>query len=159
MYSMVSIDSSTTCTGIAYFENGELKKHGIIDLKKDRQVEHRTSEMGLRIMKNLEALSPDMVVIERPAGHNNPEILRKLTTLVGMVRGWCIWHNLEYVEVRPTEWRKVLGFKQGRGIKRDEEKQQSIDYALATYGVEVKTDDEADAICIGTAMLKSSKEK
>lgn len=159
MNKLVSIDSSTKCTGIAYFENGQLKKHGIIDMHLEKEVQHRTSEMGLRIMRALNAFSPDTVAIERPRGHNNPQILRKLTTLVGMVRGWCVWHDLKYVEIAPTQWRKVLEFRQGRGVKRQEQKAQSLEYVKTRYGIEAKTDDEADAICIGCSLIKEESEK
>jgi hypothetical protein len=72
MIRMVSIDSSTRCTGMACFVNGALKEHGVIDLTSEKDVEKRSDIMGLKIMKNLDALSPAIVYIERPRGRNNP---------------------------------------------------------------------------------------
>lgn len=158
MIRMVSIDSSTRCTGMAYFQDGVLKIHDVIDLSKEKDVENRTDLMGLKIMKNLFTLSPSIVYVERPRGRNNPETLRKLTTIVGMIRGFCIYNGIYFEEITPTEWRKVLGFKQGKGVKRDEEKEQSIDFVRDNYGIAVKTDDESDAICIGTAMIRKYSE-
>lgn len=44
----------------------------------------------------------------------------------------------------------MLGFKQGRQVKRPELKQQAIDYIAEHYG-EVVSSDEADAMCIAKA--------
>ncbi len=158
MIRMVSIDSSTRCTGMAYFQDGALKKHGIIE-EKEKDTEIRINRMGLSIMENLEYLSPSIVYVERPRGRNNPETLRKLTTIVGMIRGYCVYNNIYFEEIAPTEWRKILEFKQGKGIKREEEKVQSMEYVEAKYHITVKTDDESDAICIGDAMCERYKEK
>lgn len=46
----------------------------------------------------------------------------------------------------------MLGFKQGRQVKRPELKQQAIDYVADHYGENVSSD-EADAMCIATAAL------
>lgn len=155
---MVSIDSSTTCTGIAYFQDGELKKHGIIE-GKEKDTEIRINRMGFSIMKNLESLSPSIVYVERPRGRNNPETLRKLTTIVGMIRGYCVYNRIYFEEIAPTEWRKTLGFKQGKGIRREEEKAQSLEYVYNKYNITAETDDESDAICIGDAMCERAKGK
>jgi hypothetical protein len=72
MTTMVSIDSSTRCSGIACFVDGELKNHGIINLSNERDVEQRSNDMGLTIMKNLDFFVPSMVYVERPRGRNNP---------------------------------------------------------------------------------------
>ncbi len=159
MIRMVSIDSSTRCTGMAYFQDGVLKIHDVINLSDEKDIEKRSDLMGLKIMQNLFALSPSIVYVERPRGRNNPETLRKLTTIVGMIRGYCVYNNIYFEEIAPTEWRKILGFKQGKGIKREEEKVQSMEYVEAKYHITVKTDDESDAICIGDAMCERYKEK
>lgn len=153
MIRMVSIDSSTRCTGMAYFQDGALKIHDVINLSGEKDIEKRSDLMGLKIMQNLFALSPSIVYVERPRGRNNPETLRKLTTIVGMIRGFCIYNGIYFEEIAPTEWRKILGFKQGKGVKRDEEKLQSVQYVKDRYNINPKTDDESDAICIGDAMF------
>lgn len=53
----------------------------------------------------------------------------------------------------------MLGFKQGRQVKRPELKQQAIDYVADHYG-EVVSSDEADAMCIAKAVqLKLEQNK
>lgn len=158
MTKMVSIDSSTRCTGIAYYQNGKLLIHGVVDLSSEKDIEKRSDEMGLRIMKNLDTLNPSIVYVQRPCGRNNPQVLRKLTTIVGMIRGYCVYNGIYFEEISPTQWRKDLGFKQGRGVSRAEEKAQSVAYVKQKYNIDVKTDDESDAICIGDAMYKRYSE-
>lgn len=69
----------------------------------------------------------------------------------------CDICGVKYEIVRPSEWRKELGFRQG-ATKREELKQQAIDYVLKNYGEEVSSD-EADAICIALATLKKLNDK
>lgn len=50
------------------------------------------------------------------------------------------------------------GFSQGKNVKRDQLKEQSVHYVLENYNLNVG-DDEADAICIGDAVMKIYKDK
>lgn len=149
---LVSIDSSTNKTGAALYVGGKLKEYDLIDLSKSGlTIDPRIDEMGKRIMKLLSYWQPTMVYIEEPKGHNNVELVRKLSTILGIVRGWCIQNGVYFEEIKPTVWRKYIGFDQG-GKKRDELKAASIDYVRKTFGIEVN-DDTADAICIGGAII------
>lgn len=65
--------------------------------------------------------------------------------------------NIPYTVYLPSQWRKVLGFKQGR-VTRENLKQQAIDLIRDTYNLSVQTD-EADALCIAMAYLKNMEEK
>lgn len=51
----------------------------------------------------------------------------------------------------------MLGFKQGRNIKRAQLKAQAQKFVKDHYDIEV-TEDEADAICIGLAFACEYKE-
>ncbi|MGE9950112.1 hypothetical protein [Coprococcus catus] len=54
--------------------------------------------------------------------------------------------------IRPSSWRKAINLKQNKNIKREQLKQEAIDYVKEKYNIEVN-DDIADAICIGDAVL------
>ena len=71
----------------------------------------------------------------------------------GVVYAWCINNACEFNTIRPTSWRKQLNFQQGKNVKREQLKKQSLQYVLDNYGLEV-TDDESDAICIADAVIK-----
>ena len=93
---------------------------------------------------------PDLVVIEDVALQSSAKTVIQLAQLQGAIIGACEMFNIPYEILRPSEWRKTLGFKQGRQIKRPELKQQAIDYVAEHYG-EVVSSDEADAMCIAKA--------
>ena len=54
----------------------------------------------------------------------------------------------------PSQWRKVCGIKQGRGVQRQTLKQYDIEWAQKTFNINLKgNDDIADAIGIGYAYI------
>lgn len=149
---LVTIDSSTRRTGMALFENGVYQTHVLVDLNSTKgQTDERISTMIGRMIGHLNEMRPDAVVIEEPKGHANVELVRKLSEILGAVRGWCISNAIEYHEIKPSVWRKYCGISQGKK-KREELKEESINLVKEKYGMTV-SDDEADSICIGIATI------
>ena len=109
--------------------------------------------MSQAIWKLLDTLAPNILYIEETYAAVNPQTTKILTRLQGVVYAWCMNHECEFNTIRPSLWRKHLNFTQGKGIKRNQLKEQSVKYVLDNYGLDVG-DDEADAICIGDAVLK-----
>ena len=150
---LVSIDGSTQKTGIAYFCNGKYVEHILLDFSKDKNMENRFESMSKEIWKMLDDYRPNIIYIEETYMANNPQTSKILTRLQGVVYAWCINNACEFNTIRPTSWRKQLNFQQGRNVKREQLKKQSLQYVLDNYGLEV-TDDESDAICIADAVIK-----
>lgn len=140
-------------TGLAYFCNGKYKAHHLLDYSKDKNMENRFESMSKGIWNVLNEYRPNIIYIEETYMGNNPKTMRILTRLQGVVYAWTMNHGCEFNTVTPTQWRKWIGFKQSKGIKRDELKAQSVKYILENYELNV-TDDEADAICIADAIMK-----
>lgn len=109
--------------------------------------------MSKEIWSLLNAYNPDVLYIEETYSAKNAQTTKILTRLQGVVYAWCMIHNCEFNTIRPTSWRSAIGMKQGRNVKRDQLKEQSVKYVLDKYGLEVG-DDESDAICIGDAVLR-----
>lgn len=150
---LVTIDSSSKKSGLAYFENGIYKEHCLIDCSKEKEMETRFEEMSKRLWLTLYKYKPDIVYIEETVVLRNAQTQRFLTRLQGVVYAWCINNDCEFNTIRPTSWRAAIGMKQGRNVTRNQLKEQSVKYVLDKYGLNV-TDDESDAICIGEAVLK-----
>ena len=150
---LVTIDGSTQKTGIAYFCNGKYVEHVLLDFSKDKNMENRFESMSKEIWKKLDDYIPNIIYIEETYMANNPQTSKILTRLQGVVYAWCINNACEFNTIRPTQWRKQLNFQQGKNVKREQLKIQSIEYIKNNYGLEV-TDDEADAICIADAVVK-----
>ena len=151
---MITIDSSTNISGIGYYENGEFKNYDILDYSTEKNVNARYKAMSLALWDILNKYSPDIVYIEETVVTKNAHTQRFLTRLQGAICVWCYLHDCEFNTIRPTEWRRRLNFKQGSKVKRDQLKKQSIEYVKEHYGFDVENDDVADALCIGSAVIK-----
>lgn len=153
---MVSLDTSTQKSGCALFEDGKLVDHLLIDLHRMTDAEKRMNKMCSSLARVLKNWEPDAVYIEYPEGQGgNIKTFNMLCEILGAVRLYCAVKDCEFNEVRPPQWRKWLGMDQSKK-KRAELKQMSMDYVLETFGVECNND-EADAICIGCAVLEYYK--
>ena len=150
---LLTIDGSTQKTGIAYFFNGKYVEHILLDYSKDKNMENRFESMSRGIWKALDKYRPNIIYIEETHMANNPQTSKILTRLQGVVYAWCFNNDCEFNTIHPASWRKQLCFTQGKNVKRDQLKKQSIQYVLDNYGLEV-TDDESDAICIADAVMK-----
>jgi len=58
------------------------------------------------------------------------------------------------ISLYPSEWRKVLGYTQGRSIKRDDLKAQSM-LKIKDYLNKECSEDEAEAILLGMSWFKT----
>ena len=151
---MVSIDGATHITGMAYFVNGKLRDYGKIDLSNSgKDIDDRLLEMGEKMLKALDIWKPSIIYIEQPQGNgNNIRTSGYIHELIGFAKAWAVKNYAYCEEVPPSVWRKCLGLKQGRNIKNKQLKQESINAVIDMFGINT-TDDIADAICLGTAML------
>lgn len=151
---LISLDTSSTKSGWAYFENAKYKESGVIDLSKYKGgSEDRLKEMCLNLLTILEKYKPDMIVIEKLNVSRNMNAVRVLSKVIGAVYTYYIQNDsCSYFEVQPTQWRSRLGMQDGRK-KREELKKMSVEYVRDNLDIEV-SDDEADAICAGFGYIK-----
>ena len=156
---LISIDSSSSKTGWAYFENGEYKKSGVLNFDSNEckkkykgNSDKRIEDMSLAIFNLLKEHKPDIIVIEKLNVGRNMVSVRNLSKVIGVVYCYSILNNSFYHEIQASQWRSQIGI-QGKNRKRDEYKQLAIEYVKNTLGIEV-TDDEADSICAGIGYIK-----
>lgn len=148
---IIAFDQALIKTGVCTLD-GETVYHSLIDLSKTKDVQERATVMRQMIQSRIKNNRPDLVVIEDVALQSSAKTVIQLAQLQGAIIGACDIFGVHYEILKPTEWRKTLGFKQGRQVKRPELKQQAIDYVAEHYD-EVVSSDEADAMCIATAAL------
>ena len=148
----ISLDQSTKLTGYCVWRNGEYETSGLLDCQKT-DVLFRFDEMVKEIFKILDDYKPAVVYIEDTAMQQNAKVLKELSRLQGAIIGYCATREIDIHIIKPTEWRKELGFEQGRGIKRPELKQQCFKWVKENLGIE-KSEDEVEAIGIGAAVLR-----
>lgn len=133
--------------------NGKYKASGLIDCQKVKDASKRFDTMSESIICLLSKYSPTVVYIEDTAMQRNVKTLKELSQLQGVIIGYCIAQDIDIQIITPGEWRKQLGFKQGAGVKRQDLKQQCFKWVKENLGIE-KSEDEVEAIGIGSAVLK-----
>ncbi len=152
---MLSLDTSSTITGYAYWENGSLINSGIIYHNDEKNTVIRIENMTIDIITKLKSCRPDIVVIEQPPFCNSPKTCVMLAQIVGCAQGFAISTGADYVEYSPNTWRKLVA---GAGDiiprKRVEVKAWDINKAESLFNLQVEDDNEADAILIGYARIK-----
>lgn len=160
MTRLISIDSSSTKTGWAIFDNGEYIKSGVINLDTTEykklykgKSDERIQDMCLAIINLLKENNPDIVVIEKLNVGRNMVAVRALSKVIGAVYCYSILNECFYFEIQATQWRSQLGMQGGAKRKRDEYKELSIKYIKDHFGIDV-TDDESDSICAGLGYIK-----
>ena len=74
---LCGIDASTSCSGLALFENSKYKTHILINHKANKDSEDRMNNMIKDIITTLQKWNPDIVWIEQPKGSFNIEVTGK----------------------------------------------------------------------------------
>lgn len=153
---ILAFDQSTKISAYSVFVNNEYVESGYIDLHKIKDTSERIRAMGVELGKVIEKCQPDKVVLEEVAQQSNPLTLKLLARIQGVIIGFCAAHDIETYIIEPSKWRSALEFKIGAGVKRQELKDQAIQYVKNTYGLEL-TEDQCEALCINEAAHKIYK--
>lgn len=148
----ISFDQSSTATGYCIWLDGQYQSHGLINHKKIKEADLRFDAMSKDIVALLNEIKPQVVTIEDTALQTNAKTLKDLSQLQGVIIGYCLSHDISFSIYSPSKWRSLLQFNTGSGIKRPQLKQQAMDYVYEHFGINA-TEDEAEAICIGAAVL------
>ncbi len=129
-YRMLSLDTSSTVTGYAYYEAGVLVESGVINKNtkeyKKMDSESRLNDMCKDIYALLKRIKPQTIVCEMTVVERGASTQRMLSEIVGSVRGWAIYHNCEFALYRPTQWRKIVCDQD----ERLPEKETTVKYGL-----------------------------
>ena len=149
---LLALDTSTSSTGWAYFENGKYVVSDVISIKNQKDTDLRMEQMISEIYRLIECYSPTVVVTEMTVVVRNPAVQRMLTMILGAVYGNCVVNDIDYYSLRPTEWRKLIDPGK-KPKKRDELKEWSKQKVFELYGIDNVTDDVSDAILIGQAYV------
>ena len=148
------MDQSTRCSGYSYFEDGKYIESGTVDMSKSKlETPERSFEMAKALWKIIKKYKPEHLIIEDTQQQNNVKTVITLARLQGMIIGYAEAHKINVHILLPSQWRAVLGYSQGPKIKRQELKQQSIDYVKENFGLNLP-EDEAEAVAEGVAAHK-----
>lgn len=146
-------DQSTKISAWSVFIDEKYHSSGIVDYHKMKDVHERVQQMGLGICAEIENIMPDVLIIEEVAQQSNPQTLKLLARIQGIIIGFAAAHKIPVHILEPSKWRSKLGFKLGSQVKRDELKAQATEYIKNNYGLDLVID-ICESICINEAAHK-----
>lgn len=150
------IDGSTNKTGVSIMKDGDLVFRTFIDLSKDKDTMRRTRNMLLNICEVLDQYHIDAVYMEKSMLKNNISTVQLLANLAGGIMLYCAQNDIEFVHPLPSEWRKKIGIKQSKNIKREVLKEEAILAVKREYGINVN-DDIAESILLARSAFDLPK--
>lgn len=151
---IMGIDASTTCSGVAVIDDGELLYHDIINMKSNKDTDQRIRDMMWKLGEKINLFRPDALYIEDSWNKQNVETTKMLSNILGAVMYVCQEVGCSFTKILPSAWRKITGIKlcakNGSHLKREELKQEAVSRVKKVYKIDCN-DDEAEAICIAEA--------
>lgn len=154
---LLAIDASTHSTGYAFGSDGKFKQYGCLTTNSDN-VLIRITAIRDQIVNIIKNNNINKIFLEEVYPEYNSHTNKILTWLQAAIIIGAFEANtqIEYQLINPSEWRAILGIKQGPGIDRETLKQEDIEYVKNKYQISSINDDEADALCIFDAYWKKN---
>lgn len=150
---ILAFDQATKISAWALFDGDQLVDHGLIDLHKDEGTAHRIDQMSDELSDVIQKSAPDLLAIEDVSYQRNAQSLIELARLQGRILQMAHEADIPVKIYKPSAWRKVVGIKTGKGIKRPALKRAAVALVKEQYHISV-SDDAAEAICIGQCAQK-----
>lgn len=145
---ILALDLSTRSSGFAIGENKVLQKHGCISASAKEPLKRivKMQNQFIEIIKNNKI---DKIIMEEVRPEYNSHTMKILMWLQAaiVIAAFEINPKIQCEFIGASSWRARIKIHQGRGIKRDNLKNQDIDYVKNKYNI-VVNDDQADAICL-----------
>ena len=154
---ILAFDQASAKSGYAIFQKNRLIRWGVIDWSREQDSDLRFQKMCISLRKMIVSTSPDFVFFEGVSFQTNPHTLALLAQIQGAIMMACIECNIPFTILKPSSWRKILGFDQGAGITRKELKEQAKAYVFSRFHIR-SAEDQCEAICIGHAATFIPKE-
>ena len=155
MSRLLALDQASRVTGWAIFEDGKLEKYDKI-LLDDPNIDTRLVQLRQNILALIESENINEVVFEDIQQQNNVannvQTFKVLAEVYGVISELLQELQIPHSTVLAASWKSTLGIK---GRTRAEQKKNAQQFVQHTYGVQA-TQDECDAICIGTHASKQN---
>lgn len=156
MRKLLALDQASRITGWSYFENNQLKDFGKFSADDDDIGERlyfiRDKVQELINKYNINEVAFEDIQLQNNVV-NNVQTFKVLAEVFGIIYELVTELNIPHTAVLSGTWKSTLGIK---GKNRAEQKKNAQKYVQETYGIKC-TQDEADAICIGSHMTKQNK--
>jgi Holliday junction resolvasome RuvABC endonuclease subunit len=154
---LLALDQSSRITGWAIFYGEELVAHGKISVD-DPDIGERLYKIKTQVIELIDKYEITEVVFEDIQLQNNivqnVRTFKVLAEVFGVLYETFTELELPNEAVLAASWKSTLGI---RGADRAAQKRNAAEYVANTYNIKA-TQDECDAICIGTHYIKINPE-
>lgn len=154
MANLLALDQASQTTGYAIFKDGKLFTYGKFSF--DDDIAERLVKIRKKVLSLIEEYQIEEVAFEdiqmQNNVMNNVQTFKVLSEVFGVILETLKEINIQYTIVSSNTWKSTLKIK---GKSRAEQKRAAQQYVVDTYEVK-PTQDEADAICIGTHIVKTN---
>lgn len=152
---ILALDQASRCSGFAVFQEDQLIASGTFTFDDDsfslRLVKIRNKVISLIEQYNINKILLEDIQLQGQT--NNVETYRKLAEVRGVLSELACEMKIPHEIIHSQTWKSTLDIK---GRDRATQKRNAQAFVAATYGKKV-SQDESDAICIGSHYIKSNK--
>lgn len=157
MRKLLALDQSSKTSGYAVFYDNELKTYGHFTFDDD--------DLGIRLYKirnkvnqliqthDINEVAFEDIQLQNNVG-NNVKTFKVLAEVFGIIYELLTELKISHKEILAATWKSTLNIK---GKNRVEQKRNAQNYVNTKYKIKA-TQDECDAICIGTHIILGKKQ-
>lgn len=152
MSNILALDQASRISGWSVFVDGALKDWGHLTTNQE-EIGERLVDIRNFIIKKVQEWDIDTIAFEdiqlQSSVGNNVKTFKVLANVYGVVLETAVELNKKIIIVPSVTWKSYLQIK---GRTRPDQKKNAQQYVIQQYNIKA-TQDECDAICIGTYAL------
>ena len=144
---ILSIDSGIERTGYAIFKDKKYVSSALIKTSKNKSTEIRLEEIYLQLKKVFNKYKPGVIVLEQLFFFKNQKTFTRVAQTQGVVLLLAAQNNIKVEFLTPLQIKQIItGY--GQADKKSVQKMIKL-----TTEIDIKQDDEADAVACGLAYI------
>jgi len=144
---ILSIDSGIERTGYAIFKDKKYVTSALIKTSKKLKTEIRLREIYLKLVEIMKQFKPDVMVLEQLLFFKNQKTFIRVAQAQGVVMLLAAQNDIKVEFLTPLQIKQIVtGY--GQADKLAVQKMIKL-----TTDIDIKQDDEADAVACGLAYL------
>lgn len=155
---LLALDQSSHISGYSIFYDEKLETFGKFSFD-DEDIGERLHKIRNKVKELIDTYDINEVAFEdiqlQNNVHNNVQTFKILAEVFGIIYELVTELEIPHTAILAGTWKSTLGIK---GKNRVEQKRNAKAFVNEKYNIKA-TQDEADAICIGTHMLTKPKAK
>lgn len=144
---ILSIDSGIERTGYAIFKDKKYVTSALIKTSKSLTTEKRLIEIYEKLVEIMKKFNPDVMVLEQLLFFRNQKTFIRVAQAQGIVMLLAAQNKIKIEFLTPLQIKQIItGY--GQADKKSVQKMIRL-----TTNIDIKQDDEADAVACGLAYL------